>query len=112
MSNIPLTLDARSMARLLSPIIYKSMSTILRDITRRPQSLPPFEELGGVGGKKIFEMKKVIDFYPPGIGAAIRRALEREWDRQEEIEKIAVARSLPKAKSIAEELMMASGSKE
>jgi hypothetical protein len=111
MSKIPLTLDARALARLLSPIIYKSVNTILRDITRRPESLPPFEELGKHGGKKIYDTQKVIYFYPPGIGAAIRRALEREWERKEEAEKIAAVKSLPKTRSIAEELMMASGRK-
>ena len=83
MSTLPLTLDAKALARLLSPIIYKSESTILRDVSRRPESLPPFEELGGVDGKKIYETQVVIDFYPPGVGASIRRALEREWETKE-----------------------------
>lgn len=75
MNNLPLTLDKRALARLLSPIIYKCESTLIRDFDRSPDLFPQFERLGG---KKIFETQKVIDFYPPGIGAAIRRALERE----------------------------------
>ncbi len=105
--SIPSTLDAMGLARLLSPIIYKSDKTILRDFSRRPKSLPPFEVCGG---KKIFETEKVIDFYPPGIGAAIRRALENKWDGSEaKKEKISSVSRPPLIRSIAEDLMAATG---
>jgi hypothetical protein len=110
MSNPPLTLDAKALARLLSPIIYKSENTILRDVSRRPESLPPFEELGGPGGKKIFETQVVIDFYPPGIGVAIRRSLEREWGDKDEKSKRVSTNRLPPLRTLAEDLMAASAS--
>lgn len=114
MSNLPLTLDTKALARLLSPIIYKSESTLIRDVSRRPESLPPFEELGGKGGKKIYETQQVIAFYPPGIGASIRRALEREWEKKEgKIAEISAAKAKPAPpaiQSFAEILMPASAS--
>ena len=35
------TLNGRALARLLSPLLYKSEQTIYRDISRRPHTLPP-----------------------------------------------------------------------
>lgn len=74
------TLDAGALARLLAPLLYLSESTILRNISRQPDSLPPPVILAG---RKIWLVDVVVDFYPPGIGAAIRRAVAREF--QEEI---------------------------
>lgn len=114
MSNLPLTLDAKALARLLSPLIYQSEHTILRNVSRCPKSLLPFEEVGGAGGKKIFETQQVIAFYPPGIGAAIRRTLDREWEKKEgKIEDISAAKARPAPpamQSLAEILMPASAS--
>lgn len=42
MSNLPCTLDAKGLAALL----HKSESTILRDVTRSPENLPPFVKVG------------------------------------------------------------------
>ena len=114
LTHLPLTLDINALARLLSPIIYLSISTIARNVTRCPESLPPFEELGGKGGKKIYVTQVVIDFYPPGIGASIRRALEREWEkkegRREEISAANVRPAPPAMQSLAEILMPPSAS--
>lgn len=71
------TLDARALARLLAPLLYLSESTILRDISRKPQSLPAPVQ---VGGRKIWVVEDVVDFYPPPIGAAMRRAIAREFE--------------------------------
>ncbi len=108
MSKIPLTLDRKTLARLLSPLLYKCESTLLRDISRRKKSFPPFEELEGCR-KKIFDTQKVINFYPPGIGAAIRRALERECEHFESnIKNTSELNRPPIIKSIGEELMATS----
>ncbi len=106
MRKIPLTLDARSLARLLSPLIYKGEKTILRDLTRsQKKSLPPFEILGGLGGKKIFDTQRVIDFYPADIGAAIRRALVLEYENK--TVETPVVNSFPELRSLAEDLLVA-----
>lgn len=108
MSNRILTLDSKALARLLSPIIYKCESTLLRDFDRVPELFPPFDR---PYGKKIYETQQVIDFYPPRIGAAIRRALERAWDGNGEAgkkERISPANRPPMMRSIAEELMVVS----
>lgn len=41
-SLLPPTLDAKGLSKLL----YKSPSSLLRDINRRPLSLPPFKKIG------------------------------------------------------------------
>lgn len=100
MNNLPLTLDKRALAKLLSPILYKCESTLYRDIDRSPELFPAWEL---AAGKKIFETKKVIDFYPPGVGAAIKRTLERELGRVQEVNKP----KPPLRRSLAEDLMAA-----
>lgn len=55
MSNLPCTLDAQGLAVLL----HKSVSTILRDVTRNPKSLPPFIR---VGKKAIWLTQVVFDW--------------------------------------------------
>lgn len=79
MSNPPLTLNARGLARLLSPLIHKTEETILRDLSRSPQSFPP----------------------------ALRRALAREFEDKKE--KKQAANQPPEMRSIAAELMEVSG---
>ena len=106
MSNLhlPLTLNLQALARLLSPVLYKSEKTILRDVTRRPASLPPFTEIGGKGGKKIFEVETVINFYPAGIRAAISLELQRQYCHCQ-IKKTATRP--PLKRSLAEDLLAA-----
>lgn len=104
MRNIPLnldeTLDARGLARLLAPLLHKSEATILRDISRTPKLLPPSEECAG---KKLWVVGKVVDWLPPGLGAALRRTIARENEFQQE--KVQTANQPPPMKSIADELM-------
>lgn len=52
MSNLPCTLDAKGLAALL----HKSESTILRDVSRSPGSLPPFIK----AGKKTIWLTQVV----------------------------------------------------
>lgn len=97
------TLDARALARLLAPLLYLSEATVLRDLSRKPQSLPPPVQ---INGRKIWVVDDVVDFYPPAIGAAIRRAIAREF--QDEIS--AKPRvNLPAARSLAEDLAACAG---
>lgn len=97
------TLDARALARLLAPLLYLSEATILRDISRRPESLPlPLQ----VDGRKIWVVDKVVAFYPPDIGAAIRRAIAREF--QDEISAKPKV-YLPAMRSLAEDLAACAG---
>lgn len=101
MNNPPFTLDKRALARLLSPILYKCESTLVRDIDRNPDQFPAWER---VCGKKIFETQTVLDFYPSGVAAAIRRSLEKELGSK-------MSKPKPKpplARSLAEDLMAAS----
>jgi hypothetical protein len=72
-------LDARALARLLASILYLSEKTILVDIYRNPESLPPPEKWSGQK-KKVWEIDSVVGFYPPNIGAAIRRTWAREFE--------------------------------
>jgi len=37
----PKTLNGRALAAMLAPLLYKTENTIYRDISRRPQTLPP-----------------------------------------------------------------------
>lgn len=63
MSNQPVTLDAHALAKLLAPILYKSQETILRNIARAPDSLPPFVILGG---KKLWFVQTVQEWLAGG----------------------------------------------
>jgi hypothetical protein len=108
MNNPPLTLDKRALARLLSPILYKCESTLLRDIDRSPELFPHWEK---ICGKKIFQTDSVVAFYPPGVGAAIRRARERGLDGKEGKSKVVQpVKNKPRPpmmRSLAEDLMAA-----
>lgn len=97
------TLDARALAQLLAPLLYISAATIMRDISRRPESLPrPF----GINGRKIWAVEDVVDFYPPAIGAAIRRAIAREF--QDELS-ASPRISPPAMRPLAEDLAACAG---
>jgi predicted DNA-binding transcriptional regulator AlpA len=43
----PKTLNARGLSRYLSPLLHKTEKTIYRDISRRPDSLPPPSRISG-----------------------------------------------------------------
>lgn len=43
----PKTLNARGLARLLAPLLFKAESTIYRDISRRPHTLCPPSLISG-----------------------------------------------------------------
>lgn len=86
MNNLPPSLDARALAKLLAPLVYKSESTILKDINRRPWTLPPSVMRAG---KKIWLKPAVLEWwtgekaviYPPelqSLGAALMSASQRE----------------------------------
>lgn len=53
--SLPITLDAKGLAVLL----HKSELTILRDVTRNPENLPPFVK---VGKKTIWFTQAVVDW--------------------------------------------------
>lgn len=55
MSCLPPTLDAKALAALL----YRAESTIIRDVTRRPHTLPPFIRQGK---KPIWITSVVVDW--------------------------------------------------
>jgi hypothetical protein len=55
MSYLPPTLDAKALASLL----YRSETTIIRDVTRRPHTLPPFIRQGK---KPIWITSVVVDW--------------------------------------------------
>lgn len=63
MNHLPPTLDARGLAILLAPILHKKTSTLLRDISRRPATLPPSEIRGG---KKIWFVQVVQEWLAGG----------------------------------------------
>lgn len=92
------TLDAQALARLLAPLLYLKEVTILRDLSRKPQSLPPPVQ---INSGKIWVVDDVVDFYPPAFGAAIRRAIAREF--QDQISS-RPAVDLPAMRSIADDL--------
>lgn len=71
------TLDVQALAKLLAPLLYLAEVTIKRDVSRRPQLLPPPLPKNG---RKIWAVEDVVNFYPPAIGAAIRRAIAREFE--------------------------------
>lgn len=90
-------MDAQALARLLAPLLYLKVGTILRDISRRSESLPsPLP----MDGRKIWAVEDVVDFYPPAIGAAIRRAIAREFQDEILVRQI----DLPARRSLAEDL--------
>lgn len=76
MNNLPPILDKIALAKFLAPLLYRAESTILKDIDRRPETLPPPEDFKYVGAKKLWITEKVVDWLPPGIAAAIRRAVK------------------------------------
>jgi hypothetical protein len=76
MNDLPPILDKTALAKFLSPLLYRGVSTIIKDIDRRPESLPPPEDFKYSGAKKLWVTEKVIDWLPPGIAAAIRRAVK------------------------------------
>lgn len=55
LESLPHTLDAEGIAK----ILYKSVKTILRDISRRPHKLPPFTK---VGNKAIWVTSDVFQW--------------------------------------------------
>ncbi|MHB1619835.1 MAG: hypothetical protein ACYCTY_07635 [Sulfuricella sp.] len=65
MSNLPDTLDAKALARLL----YKSEKTILRDVSRRPETLPPFTRQGK---KPIWITQVFFQWLVEGANAPIK----------------------------------------
>lgn len=103
----PLTLDGRGLARILAPLIHRTEATILRDISRNPQSLPPSEKCAG---KNIWVVEEVIKWLPPALGAVLRCSLAREFDNQDIKERNIPAANLPPAmRSLADELGAALG---
>ena len=92
--SLPPTLNARSLAKLLAPLLYKSESTILRDISRNPLSLPP--PIRKSGKRKIWDTNEVLAWLFPNIGVVAR-------DLQGKTEK------LPEVPSLSEMLSMLSG---
>jgi hypothetical protein len=59
------TLDRHGLARLLAPIIYKSESSILRDISRNPKSLPRPDKKSG--RTKIWFTQNVYHWIFPSL---------------------------------------------
>lgn len=97
MNNLPPTIDARGLAALL----YKSKSTILRDVSRNPQSLPPFIK---VGKGTIWLTQVVLAWLAEKSSEAI--TIKIEFCLQPTS---TTARSAPPVmRSLAEELMVAS----
>ncbi|MDD4977684.1 MAG: hypothetical protein PHI29_03525 [Gallionella sp.] len=82
MNNFPYTLNAKALARLLSLITYKTEKTILRDISRKPQSLPPHEICGG---KKIWCTEVVLDWLPSTLRAFARHSLSEEYKETKQV---------------------------
>ncbi len=72
MRNLPDSLNAKALARLLSPLIQKSETTILRDISRKPTSLPAPEICSG---KKIWWTEAVLEWRPSSLRVSARRSL-------------------------------------
>jgi len=99
LTTLPITLNARGLASLLAPCIDRSEVTILRDISRRPDSLPHPEKYGGA--KKTWDTKVVLDWLPAGVRAAIIRQFV---NKNGEIQK---TNQPPRIKSIAVELELA-----
>lgn len=96
-------MDAQALARLLAPILWLSENTILVDIYRHPESLPPPENWPGQK-KKIWTLDRVVEFYTPNVGVAIRRAWARQFEG-EVMSKPCV--SVPARGSLAEDLLAA-----
>jgi len=98
-TTLKITMRSRGMASLLAPYIYRTEDTIIRDILRRPFSLPEPELYGGT--KKIWDTQKVLDWLPPGVRAAIIREFT---NKNGEVQK---ANQPPPIKTLAEELELA-----
>ena len=101
MNNFPYTLNAKALARLLSLITYKTEKTILRDISRKPQSLPPNEVCGG---KKIWCTEVVFEWLPSSLRESARRSLCEEYKETKQ------AHCPPQIPSLADMLLAASPS--
>jgi hypothetical protein len=78
---MPDTLTLKSFAKVASPIILKTEKTILRDLSRYPDSYPELEKIGS-GKRKIFVIQKILDFYPPHISALFLSALKRLYENK------------------------------
>lgn len=89
MMTLPITLDAKA----LSALLFKSESSILRDVSRNPKALPPFSKPGKkpiwlsqvvvdwIAGKSNLPVVIKIEFQPPATGAATappRRSLAED----------------------------------
>lgn len=82
MRNLPQTLKAKSLAKLLSPIFQKSEKTIIRDISRNPKFLPPFEI---IGGKKIWCTENVLEWLPSSLRAFACRSLAEDFKEHKQV---------------------------
>lgn len=98
-TTLPITIGARGLASLLAPYIDRTEETILRDISRSPDSLPESELYGGA--RKIWDTKKVLDWLPAGVRAAIIREFANKNGG------IPKTNQPPPMKSIAENLVLA-----
>lgn len=101
MSNLPCTLDAKGLAALL----HKSESTILRDVTRSPGSLPPFIK---VGKKTIWFTQVVFDWLSGKSSEPITIKIEIG----SLVTSVGQKNRLPAMPSLAEMMMPASKSKQ
>lgn len=68
-NDLPETLNARGLAQLLAPLLYKAEKTILRDISRNPKSLPPEDKISG--RTKIWLTQNVYHWLLPQFVARI-----------------------------------------
>lgn len=99
--SLPCTLDAAGLAALL----HKSESTILRDVTRNPKSLPPFIK---VGKKTIWLTQVVFDWLSGKFSEPVTIKIEIGSSAAS----VGQKNRLPAMPSLAEMMMSASKSKQ
>ncbi len=100
MSNLPHTLDAKG----LSVLLYKSVATILRDVTRdkNHERQPPHIKFG----KKPIWLTQVVFAWMEGKSCE-SVSIKIEFDLKST--SVAVRPVLPARRTLAEDLMIASG---
>jgi hypothetical protein len=101
MCNLPCILNSNALALLLYPHIGRTYKTVLRDISRSPESLPEPEDFKG-RSKKRWNTEATLEWCPPRIRAAIiQECSDKKWRNPKKVD------LPPPLRSIAEELELA-----